>query len=110
MSHINLTTKDLLERRKQRLFHGEHLLRHLVSGLFVFVLSVAADVFVTRYLLHHPALSAVIPKGSIVLTNQYVTNVWEIPISMTNVSWSWSNQVQVGLHEQGYVVWRKREP
>lgn len=32
----NITTKELLERRKQRrLFQGEHFLRHAISGFIV---------------------------------------------------------------------------
>lgn len=44
----NPTTKELLERRKERLFKGEHLLRHAISSMFAILVCVAVELVLTH--------------------------------------------------------------
>ena len=90
----NVTTKELLKRRKQGLFQPRHLVRHFISGTIVFGLGVVADVLIDQHLLHR-AHRVRWPDGAI--TVEYLSR--EVPTNPTA-------QIELGVLDDGRVAWR----
>ncbi len=94
MNRTNITTKELLERRKQGLFQTQHMLRHFISGTIVFCLGVVADVLIDQHLVHR-VHRVRWPDGAI--TIEYLSR--DLP---TNPA----TQIELGMLDDGRVAWR----
>lgn len=95
----NVTTKELIERRRRGLFQSEHVARHFISGVIIFGLGLAADVWISRYLANRP-LAVRWPEG---ITNEFLA-ARRLPTNAGDLS------IQFGLAEDGRAVWRVAKP
>lgn len=110
-----MTTKEMLEGKKNRLFQIEHLLRHCISGLVVFLLSVGADVLITHHLVvKQRQANAAFPSIPILPPTQ-IPVVWR---DSTLTNWMAGNyplpkagdKILEGFASDGRVVWKVVNP